>query len=113
MDNVPTGQPALALAQKVIARAHQAGIPVDLIPSGMLTVVVSADEDAENALRSTVLQFMDDVRAAEKAASADLGAVSEEQWRAAWPTEVPDELTPDELTPVEPEPIQPSSDEPQ
>jgi XTP/dITP diphosphohydrolase len=113
MDNVPTGQPALALAQKVIARAHQAGIPVDLIPSGMLTVVVSADEDAENALRSTVLQFMDDVRAAEKAASADLGAVSEEQWRAAWPTEVPDELTPDELEPVEPEPIQPSSDEPQ
>jgi XTP/dITP diphosphohydrolase len=113
MDNVPTGQPALALAQKVIARAHQAGIPVDLIPSGMLTVVVSADEDAENALRSTVLQFMDDVRAAEKAASVDLGAVSEEQWRAAWPTEVPDELTPDELEPVEPEPIQPSSDEPQ
>jgi XTP/dITP diphosphohydrolase len=113
MDNVPTGQPALALAQKVIARAHQAGIPADLIPSGMLTVVVSADEDAENALRSTVLQFMDDVRAAEKAASADLGAVSEEQWRAAWPTEVPDELTPDELEPVEPEPIQPSSDEPQ
>jgi XTP/dITP diphosphohydrolase len=113
MDNVPTGQPALALAQKVIARAHQAGIPVDLIPSGMLTVVVSADEDAENALRSTVLQFMDDVRAAEKAASADLGAVSEEQWRAAWPTEVPDELTLDELEPVEPEQIQPSSDEPQ
>lgn len=105
MDNVPTGQPALALAQKVIARAHQAGIPVDLIPSGMLTVVVSADEDAENALRGAVLQFMDDVRAAEKAASADLGAVSEEQWRAAWPTEVPDELTDDEL--------QPSSDEPQ
>ena len=105
MDNVPTGQPALALAQKVIARAHQAGIPVDLIPSGMLTVVISADEDAENALRGAVLQFMDDVRAAEKAASADLGAVSEEQWRAAWPTEVPDELTDDEL--------QPSSDEPQ
>jgi XTP/dITP diphosphohydrolase len=111
MDNVPTGQPALALAQKVIARAHQAGIPVDLIPSGMLTVVVSADEDAENALRGAVLQFMDDVRAAEKTASADLGAVSEEQWRAAWPTEVPDELTPDELQPVDP--IQPSSDEPQ
>lgn len=105
MDNVPTGQPALALTQKVIARAHQAGIPVDLIPSGMLTVVISADEDAENALRGAVLQFMDDVRAAEKAASADLGAVREEQWRAAWPTEVPDELTDDEL--------QPNSDEPQ
>ena len=33
MDDVPTGQPALALAQKVIARAQNAGLPADLIPS--------------------------------------------------------------------------------
>ena len=33
MDDVPTGQPALALAQKVIDRARQAGVPADLIPS--------------------------------------------------------------------------------
>ncbi|MCV7227820.1 nucleoside triphosphate pyrophosphohydrolase [Mycolicibacterium komossense] len=120
MDNVPTGQPALALAQKVIARAQQAGVPVELIPSGMLTVTVSADDDAENALRSLVLQFMDDVRGAEKAIAVDrgpqlddaqLGAVSEDQWRAAWPTEVPDELTPGELRPVDSD--QPSRDEPQ
>jgi XTP/dITP diphosphohydrolase len=94
MDNVPTGQPALALAQKVMARAQQAGIPVELIPSGMRTVTVSAEDDAENAVRSTVLQFMDDVRQAEKTIaaergaqldSAQAGAVSADQWRAAWP----------------------------
>jgi XTP/dITP diphosphohydrolase len=94
MDNVPTGQPALALAQKVMARAQQAGIPDDLIPSGMRTVTVSAEHDAENAVRSTVLQFMDDVRQAEKAIAAErsaqldsvqVGAVSADQWRAAWP----------------------------
>ena len=33
MDDVPTGQPALALAQKVIDRARQAGVPADLIPA--------------------------------------------------------------------------------
>jgi XTP/dITP diphosphohydrolase len=116
MDEVPTGQPALALAQKVIARAMQAGLPSDLIPSGMLTVTVSADSDAENDLRSTVLQFMDDVRDAEKVIAAERGAqlgdapsgaATDEQWRAAWPTEVADELTEDELV------DQPNSVEPQ
>ncbi len=115
MDDVPTGQPALALAQKVIARARQAGVPADLIPSGILAVTVSADFDAENDLRSKVLEFMDDVRSAEKAIAAGrsdqpaaeqldgvpLGAASELQWRAAWPTEVADEVTDDELEPVE------------
>ena len=32
MDDVPTGQPALALAQKVIDRVSAAGLPADLIP---------------------------------------------------------------------------------
>ena len=35
MDDVPTGQPALALAQKVIERVTVAGVPVDLIPEGV------------------------------------------------------------------------------
>ena len=78
----------------------------------MLTIIVSADDDAENALRSTVLQFMDDVRAAEKAIVADLGAITEEQWRAAWPAEVPDELMLEELEPVRPA-THPNRDEPQ
>jgi XTP/dITP diphosphohydrolase len=104
MDNVPTGQPALALAQKVIARAQQAGIPVEVIPSAMLTVTLSADTDAENALRATVLHFMDDVRDAEKAIAGErgaqldkLGTVSADEWRAVWPSEVADELSEDEL----------------
>jgi XTP/dITP diphosphohydrolase len=106
MDEVPTGQPALALAQKVIARALQAGLPQDLIPSGMRTVTVSVDADAENDLRSTVLQFMDDVRDAEKAIAAERGAqlgdaksgaATAEQWRTVWPTEVPDEVTLEEV----------------
>ena len=113
MDDVPTGQPALALAQKVIDRARRAGVPADLIPGGMLAVTISDDIDAENALRTVVLGFMDDVRAAEKSVAAGrpeapdelgdtpAGAVSEGQWRAAWPTEVPDELTADELEPVD------------
>ena len=70
MDDVPTGQPALALAQKVIERARRAGVPADLVPGGMLAVTISDDVDAENALRAVVLGFMDDVRAAEKSVAA-------------------------------------------
>ena len=44
MDDVPTGQPALALAQKVIDRARRAGVPADLIPGGMLAVTISDDD---------------------------------------------------------------------
>jgi XTP/dITP diphosphohydrolase len=105
MDDVPTAQPALALAQKVITRAHQAGIPADLIPSAMVAITLSVDIDAENGLRSEVLEFMDDVRTAERAVafgrgeidSAALDAVTADEWRAAWPAEVPDELNEDEL----------------
>jgi XTP/dITP diphosphohydrolase len=113
MDDVPTGQPALALAQKVIERARRAGVPGDLVPGGMLAVTISDDVDAENTLRAVVLGFMDDVRAAEKSLAAarvdvpdELGdapacTVSEGQWRAAWPSEVPDEITADELERVD------------
>ncbi|WP_156686573.1 nucleoside triphosphate pyrophosphohydrolase [Mycobacterium sp. Marseille-P9652] len=100
MDDVHTGQPALALAQKVIARAEKAGIPADLMPDGITTVSVSADVDAESALRTAVLEFADTVRAAERAVAAarrgggvpdefdtaPLGDVSEEEWRAHWPS---------------------------
>ena len=70
MDDVPTAQPALALAQKVIARVSQAGLPADLIPAALTSVTVSADVDAENALRTAVLEFMDTVRHVEKAIAA-------------------------------------------
>ena len=99
MDDIPTGQPALALAQKVLARADMAGIPADLIPGAITSVSVSADVDAENALRSAVLEFMDDVRVAERSVAAarrsaevaeelddaPLSAIDEDEWRAHWP----------------------------
>lgn len=109
MDDVPTGQPALALAQKVITRARQAGVPAELIPSGMLAISVTPDGDAENALRSEVLQFIDDVRGAERAIAAargdapgtPVGVAGADEWRAAWPSEVADPLTLGELEPVD------------
>jgi len=41
LDGVPTGQPALALAQKVIDRVTQSGLPAELIPSAMMSVSVA------------------------------------------------------------------------
>jgi XTP/dITP diphosphohydrolase len=100
MDDVPTGQPALALAQKVLQRVSAAGLPADLIPDTITSVTVSVDSDAENALRSAVLEFMDNVRRVEQAIAAGrrgedipeeldvttLGAITEEEWRAYWPS---------------------------
>ncbi|MCI4674762.1 nucleoside triphosphate pyrophosphohydrolase [Candidatus Mycolicibacterium alkanivorans] len=100
MDDIPTGQPALLLAQKVIARAQNAGLPTDLIPASITTVTVAAEFDAENHLRTALLKFMDTVRRTEAAiaasrrdadaptgldAAAPLCAVSEEEWRRHWP----------------------------
>ncbi|TRW78267.1 nucleoside triphosphate pyrophosphohydrolase [Mycolicibacterium sp. 018/SC-01/001] len=70
MDDIPTAQPALALAQKVLARAEAAGFPAELIPDALTRITVSADVDAENALRTAILDFMADVRVAERAAAA-------------------------------------------
>ena len=100
VDDVPTGQPALALAQKVIARVVTAGFPPELIPPSILSVSVAAEKDAENELRTHVLEFMDTVRVAERAiaanrrdtdapseldAAAPLGVVSADEWRRHWP----------------------------
>src|SRR5271168_1965452 len=100
MDDVHTGQPALALAQKVIERADKAGVPADLIPAEITLVSVSADADAESSLRTAVLELVDTVRNVEKAISATrrgdsvpeefdsapLGEVTEQEWRAHWPS---------------------------
>jgi XTP/dITP diphosphohydrolase len=122
MDDVPTGQPALALAQKVIDRVSQSGLPADLIPAGMTNVAVTLEGDAENGLRTTVLEFMDTVRTVERAIAADrrgedvpeeldiasLGVITEEEWRAFWPTD--DEAEPVELV-DEAEPVEEAVDE--
>ena len=99
VDGVPTAQPALALVQKVIDRVSAAGVPDDLIPAELTSVAVRAGGDAENALRTRVLEFMAAVRTAEIAATAarrgrdgaaalddapvvtDIGA---EEWREHW-----------------------------
>ncbi len=92
VDGIPTGQPALALAQKVLARVTGAGLPGDLIPPGLTTVQVDADTDAENELRSAALSFMAAVRAAEQAITAERagtpgagGPISADEWRRHWP----------------------------
>lgn len=104
MYNVPTGQPALALAQKVLERAIAAGVPADLIPQSVTSVSVAPHIDTESALRSSVLEFMDTVRRTELAVAADrrgadvpeeldvasLGDVTEREWRAHWPAADPE-----------------------
>ncbi|OBH23336.1 nucleoside triphosphate hydrolase [Mycobacterium sp. E342] len=100
MDDVHTGQPALALAQKVIERARKAGLPADLVPAEITSVSVSADGDAESALRTAVLEFVDTVREVERAIAATrrgvgvpeefdvapLGEITEDEWREHWPS---------------------------
>src|SRR5690349_3649303 len=81
LDGVPTGQPALALTQKVINRVIDAGVPADLIPDAMTSISVTVDADAENDLRAQVLAFMDAVHLAERSIAA-----------ARRGTEVPEEL---------------------
>ncbi len=100
MDDVHTGQPALALAQKVIQRADKAGLPADLIPAEITTISVATDVDVENSLRTAVLEFVDTFRNVERAIAAGrrrddvaeqfdvapLGKVSAQEWRAYWPS---------------------------
>lgn len=122
MDNLPTAQPALALAQKVIQRVNQAGFPADLIPPEITSITVTADVDAENELRAAVLAFMDTVRSTERAVAAErrgegvpeeldaapLGVITEDEWRAYWPSNareleetVAEAVTPDGEAPEE------------
>lgn len=92
VDDIPTAQPALALAQKVIERVTNAGFPVELMPATMTTVTLSPGGDAEVELRSAVLRFMDAVRAAERAVATSRGElgdgsqipISDEEWRWYW-----------------------------
>jgi XTP/dITP diphosphohydrolase len=90
VDGIPTGQPALALAQKVIARATANGMPAELIPETVTSVVLDADRDTENELRTAVLEFMDAVRSAERAlavhrAPAEMDSpVTADEWRRVW-----------------------------
>ncbi|HLR98709.1 nucleoside triphosphate pyrophosphohydrolase [Mycolicibacillus parakoreensis] len=94
LDDVPTAQPALALAQKVAHRARRAGVPEELIPDALRVVHLDDGLDAEVRLRSAVLAFGDRVRHAEQRIAARPGApdaarapISAAEWRSAWPSE--------------------------
>lgn len=101
MDEVPTALPALALAQKLIERTGTAGLPADLLPAGLTSVTLEPNVDAESALRTVALEFIDTVREAERRIvaarrgeevaveldAAPLGAVSEDEWREHWPVQ--------------------------
>jgi XTP/dITP diphosphohydrolase len=123
MDDVHTGQPALALAQKVIQRVSVAGLPPELIPTEITSISVSADVDAENSLRAAVLEFADTVRQVEKTIAVarrgdtvpeefdvtPLGEISAAEWRAYWPSgQVHTDPAPD----PDPDPEPPAQDEP-
>ncbi|MEU0494612.1 nucleoside triphosphate pyrophosphohydrolase [Mycobacterium sp. NPDC006124] len=108
MDDVPTGQPALALAQKVVERATAAGLPADLMPEGLVSIGTTFGGDPESAVRAEALDFVDVVRTVEQSilasrrsaedaadlGNAPLGAVTEEEWRAHWPSTVEPDAEP-------------------
>ena len=96
MDDVPTGQPALALTQKVLERCAGAGIPDELVPDSLRAVRIGVESDAENTLRTATLEFIDTVRRAERAVKAARGGdaigetppepIGADEWRAHWPS---------------------------
>jgi XTP/dITP diphosphohydrolase len=85
---------------------------LDLIPTNITSITVTADVDAENVLRTAVLEFMDTVRAVEKAVTADrrvadipaeldvaaVGTITEDEWRACWPSADEPEPEPEPVT---------------
>jgi XTP/dITP diphosphohydrolase len=109
LDGVAMGQPAAALAAKLVSRATKAGLPRDLLPgaagpfgadspgagggTGASLFALSAaaklaGEDPEAALRCVARRFADHVRTAERSARAaglDTARLTARQWRQYWP----------------------------
>ncbi|MQA09705.1 MAG: MazG family protein [Pseudonocardiaceae bacterium] len=97
VDGVALGQPAIALAAKLGSRTGRAGLPLDLLPGGadaaeeLFRVAVRAKRggaEPEGELRAVARRFVDDVRAAERAARADglnPETLEAEGWRCYWP----------------------------
>ncbi|MBM7771823.1 XTP/dITP diphosphohydrolase [Actinokineospora baliensis] len=95
VDGVAMGQPAVALAAKLVHRAGKAGFPADLVPEGdsigeqLFTLAARArltGRDPEHDLREVARRFADQVRAAEKSAKAAGVELTAEAWRAHWPS---------------------------
>lgn len=92
LDGIAMAQPALALAQKVVARATKAGLPDELVPADLRVVHIGIDhshggESAEDLLRRAVLSFAGRIREAEKSAKlhgAEPGKLTAIEWIENW-----------------------------
>jgi XTP/dITP diphosphohydrolase len=94
LDGVAHGQPAVALAAKLVSRAAKAGLPEELLANGdglfnLVARTKLTGADPEQQLRAAARAFDAAVRAAERAASAaglDPHALTPEDWRRFWPS---------------------------
>jgi XTP/dITP diphosphohydrolase len=91
VDGVAMGQPALALAAKLVQRTARAGLPADLLPGSPLFAAAArtkrSGDDPEGLLRAEARRFAADVRAAEQAARSagvDPAGMDESDWRRFW-----------------------------
>lgn len=92
VDGVAMGQPAAALAAKLVQRTARAGLPADLLPNSALFAAAAeaklAGDDPEGRLRAEARRFAADVRAAEQTARSegvDPAGMDESDWRRFWP----------------------------
>ena len=92
VDGVAMGQPALALAAKLVQRTERVHLPADLLPDTPLFAAAArvrlSGDDPEDLLRAEARKFAVDVRAAEQAArseGADPADMDESDWRRFWP----------------------------
>ncbi|WP_344390868.1 MazG nucleotide pyrophosphohydrolase domain-containing protein [Dietzia cercidiphylli] len=106
VDGIPWDMPALALGQKVLARARSAGVPDELVPAQMTVIHVdpaglfhehtagrrddgpgaeSESGSAEVAYRQVVRTFARDLREAESRLDVAAADASAADWHAAWP----------------------------
>jgi NTP pyrophosphatase (non-canonical NTP hydrolase) len=93
VDGVAMGQPALALAAKLVQRTKRVGLPEDLLPGSPLFAEAArtklAGDDPEGALRADARKFAADVRVAEqkaRAEGADPAGMDAADWRRFWPS---------------------------
>lgn len=88
VDGVALGQPAAALAAKLVDRVRKARFPADLYPDDDLFAAVAeaklAGRDPEGELRAQAKSFAARVRAAERLARADGVSLDESVWRHYW-----------------------------
>ena len=84
VEGIPWSMPALALGQKVLARARSARVPEELIPAELLAAPVDVAGSAEAAYRETVRRFAHHLAAAESRLTVPVARASNADWRAVW-----------------------------